>query len=215
MNVKEPRDQSTLSTPVRTGGASGEPRRRLIGFRRKSVLTVHIAAALGLFGASIVLLVGSLHAATRDDSQDAHAIYTLLRLLTFSVDIPLAVITLLGGLALALTSKWRIFRYWWVIGKLALYLATLTVGITLIGPSIDTMLDVTEGGSPGDSSTRWALVSQAGAQVTMLLAAATLGVFKPGGLARWRAFRRLANLWRPSQADARIEAHEGRKETLT
>jgi hypothetical protein len=214
VNVKEPRDQSALSTPVPTGGASGEPRRRLSGSRRKAVLTVHIAAALGLFGASIVLLVGSLHAATRDDPQDAHAIYTLLRLLTFSVDIPLAVITLLGGLALALTAKWRIFRYWWV-GKLALYVATLTVGITLIGPSIDTMLDVTKGGSPSDSSTRWALVSQAGAQVTMLLAAATLGVFKPGGLVRWRAFRRLANLWRPGQADARIEAQDGRKETLT
>jgi hypothetical protein len=63
----------------------------------KPLLTVHIAAALGLFGVSTVLLVGSLHAATRDDPQDAHATYTLLRLLTFSVDIPLASITLLAG----------------------------------------------------------------------------------------------------------------------
>jgi hypothetical protein len=187
-------------------------RRALSGPGRKAVLTVHIVAALGLFGASAVLLVGTLHAATRDDPQDAHAIYTLLRLLTFSVDIPLAVITLLGGLTLALTSKWRIFRYRWVMGKLALYVATLAVGITLIGPSIDTMLDVTEAGSPSESSTRLALVLQAGAQVTMLLAAATLGVFKPGGLARWRAFRPLANLWRPSQADASIESrHTGRR----
>jgi hypothetical protein len=161
----------------------------MTGSRRKVVLTVHLSAALGLFGASFVLFVGSLHAATRNDPQDAHAIYALLRLLTFSADIPLAVITLVGGLALALTSKWRIFRYWWVVGKLALYSATLTVGVTLIGPSIDKMLDVTEVSSPSESSTRWTLVSVAGVQVTMLLAAATLGVFKPSPLLRPRRHR--------------------------
>jgi Predicted integral membrane protein (DUF2269) len=156
-----------------------ETKRRVGGSRRKVVLTVHLVAALGLFGASFVLLVGGLHAATRDDPRDAHAVYTVLRLLTLSVDIPLAVITLLGGLVLALTSKWRIFRYWWVMGKLALYLTTVTVGVTLIGPSIDTMLDVTEVSNPGENSTRWTLVALAGVQATMLIAAAALGVFKP------------------------------------
>jgi Predicted integral membrane protein (DUF2269) len=190
MVASESQDQSTLTTPVR-GQAGGEPRRRLSGPRRKVVFTVHIAAALGLFGASFVLLVAGLHAAIRDDPQDAHAIYTLMRLLTFSVDIPLAVITLLGGLTLALTSKWRVFRYRWVMAKLALYLATLTVGVTLIGPGIDTMLDVTEADAPSESSTRWTLVLFAGAQVAMLLAAATLGVFKPGG--RGRPGRRAAD----------------------
>jgi hypothetical protein len=170
----------------------------------KPLLTVHIAAALGLFGVSTVLLVGSLHAATRDDPQDAHATYTLLRLLTFSVDIPLASITLLAGPGAR--------------PNLEVADLPLPVGPSEAGPlhrdpngrrnpdrpEHRHHLDVTEAGSPNDSSTRWALVSQAGAQVTMLTAA-TLGVFKPGGLAHWRAFRRLTNLWRPSQAAARIE----------
>jgi hypothetical protein len=181
---------------------------RLSGSPRKIVLTVHIVAALGLFGASTVLLVGGLQAATRDDPEEAHAIYSLLRILTFSVDIPLAVITLLGGLTLALTSKWRIFRYWWVIGKLALYLATLTVGITLIGPSIDTMLDVTETGIPSVSSTRWTLVALAGVQVTMLLAAATLGVFKPGGQVR-RPLTRRRELEAQREESSRLPAGVG------
>jgi Predicted integral membrane protein (DUF2269) len=176
----EPRtDDKVLSTPGTARVGLGK-RRRLSGPRRKVVLTVHIAAALGLFGASFVLFVGGLHAATRDNPEDAHAVYTLLRLLTFSVDIPLAVITLLGGLTLAVTSKWGIFRYWWVMGKLALYVATLTVGITLIGPSIDNMLDVTETDSPSESGTRWTLSFLPAVQAAMLLTAATLGVFKPG-----------------------------------
>jgi hypothetical protein len=177
----------TLSKPVATAPAT--PRRRLSGSRRKLVLTVRIVAALSLLGASIALLIGSLYAATRDDPQDAHAIYSLLRLFTFTLDIPLAFVGLLGGLVLALTSRWRVFRYWWVTGKLTLFLATITLGIALIGPSIDTMLDVTEASSPGESSTRWRLVAVAAAQVAMLLTAATLGVFKPGGRARWPGAR--------------------------
>jgi hypothetical protein len=72
----------------------------------------------------------------------------------------------------------------------ALYLATLTVGIMLIGPSIDTMLDVTEVDAPAESGTRWTLVVLAAAQVAFLLAAASLGVFKP----RRCAYRPLANV---------------------
>jgi hypothetical protein len=46
--------------------------------RRKAVLTVHLVAALGLLGASTVLLIAGVHAATRDDPRDAHAVYSLL-----------------------------------------------------------------------------------------------------------------------------------------
>jgi hypothetical protein len=141
-------------------------------------------AALGLLGASGVLTIASLDAATRADPHEAHALYSLLRLLTFSLDVPLALIAMLSGLTLALTSKWRIFRYWWVTGKLAILLTTIILGITLVGPSIATMLDVTETQSPGESSARWRLISVAGVQVTMLLVAASLGVFKPGGRLR-------------------------------
>ena len=153
---------------------------RLAGGRRKVVLTTHIAAALGLLGASSVLVIGSVHAATRDDASDAHAIYTLLRLLTFSLDIPLAVIALLAGLTLALTSRWRIFGDRWLTTKLALFLATATVGAAFLGPSIDTMLGVTETSDPGASSTRWRPALLAGIQAVMLVTAGTLGVFKPG-----------------------------------
>jgi uncharacterized membrane protein len=169
-----------MSASTATARARPSGRRRLSGSRRKAVLTVHIAAALGLLGASLVLLVGGLQAATRDDPTEAHALYALLRLLTFSVDIPLACITLLSGLTLALTARWRIFGDHWLTAKLALYVATLLVGITLLGPSINTMLDVTETSSPAESGTRWRPSLLAGIQVTLLIAAASLGVFKPG-----------------------------------
>lgn len=44
----------------------------LIGRLRKTVLTIHVAAAVSLLGASAVLLVGGLWAATRDEPADDH-----------------------------------------------------------------------------------------------------------------------------------------------
>lgn len=65
----------------------------------------------------------------------------------FSIDVPLAFIALTGGVLVALTSKWGIFRYW-VTTKLGILLTTIVLGATLIGPSISTMLDVTETSNP-------------------------------------------------------------------
>jgi hypothetical protein len=173
-----------------TAGAGARLGRRLGGSGRKAVLTVHIVAALALLGVSLVLLVGGLQAATRDDAQDAHALYALLRLLTFSVDIPLAVVTLVAGLTLALTSKWRILGDRWLTTKLGLYIATGALGAGFLGPSIDTMLDVTATHSPETSGTRWRPIGLAGTQVVLLLGAATLGVFKPGRRGSRRRARR-------------------------
>src|SRR5215472_17418879 len=49
-----------------------------------------------------------------------HAIYSLLRFLTFRLDVPLARIALASGVSLALTSTWGIFCYWWGTIKLAI-----------------------------------------------------------------------------------------------
>jgi uncharacterized membrane protein len=182
--VIEHHDESARPVSVTGRGAHAGPGGRLSGSRRKTVLTVHLIGALGLLGASTVLLVGGLHAATRDDPQDAHSIYALLRLLTFTVDIPLAIVTLLAGLVLVFTSTWRIFGDRWLTAKLALYLVTATLGVALLGPSIDTMLDVTETSRPGERSTRWRPIFLPAMQTIMLLAAATLAVFKPGRRAR-------------------------------
>lgn len=149
--------------------------------RRKSAVTVHVVAALALLGVSTVVLVAGVHAATRGDARDAQAVYSLLRLLTFSLDLPLAAVTLLSGVLLALTSRWGMFRHWWVIAKLAIYGATLVIGLVLIGPSLDTMIDVTEAQRPEESGARSTLVVAAAVQVVILSGAATLGVFKPGG----------------------------------
>jgi hypothetical protein len=153
----------------------------MTGARRRTILTIHIASGVALLGTSAGLAITAVRAATRSDSEQAHTIYELMRLLTYSLGIPLSFIALISGLLLAISSKWGVVRYWWVTAKLAFLVATILVGALLTGPSIDTMLGVTKPGFPGDDRAQWTLVAAVGGQIAMVLSATALAVFKPGG----------------------------------
>ena len=51
-----------------------------------------------------------------------------MRAVVFRLAIPFAVLALLTGVLLGLSSKWGVFRYAWVTVKLALLVATAAVG---------------------------------------------------------------------------------------
>ncbi len=153
--------------------------------RRKLVLTIHIASAVALLGSSFGLLITAVRAATRSEQDEAHALYGLMRLLTFSSGIPFSFVALAAGVVLALTSSWRLLRHWWVTAKLALLLVTILTGALVTGPSIDTMLDATGRGGTGEDDAQWTVVASLGAQLTMVLLAIVLAVFKLGGLTPW------------------------------
>jgi hypothetical protein len=149
--------------------------------RRKALLSIHIAAAVALLGTSSGLLVAALRAATRGDLQQAHALYELMRLSTYSLGIPFSFIALGAGVLLGLTSKWGIVRYWWVTSKLALLLATIVIGALLTGPNIDGMVKATSPGRIGDDTAKWTVAAAVGSQIALILCATILAVFKPGG----------------------------------
>ena len=119
-------------------------RLRLAGRTRKAVLTTHIASAVALLGTTAGLAIMGTRTAGSDDFHQAHAVYDVMSLLTFSLGIPLSFIALASGVLLATTSKWGLFGYWWVTTKLALLVGVIVIGATVTGASIDTMLDVTE-----------------------------------------------------------------------
>ena len=123
------------------GGGCGSPD------ARKAVLTTHIASAVALLGTTAGLTIMGIRTAGTDDFRQAHAVYDVMSLLTFSLGIPLSFIALASGVLLATTSKWGLFGYWWVTTKLALLVGVIVIGATVTGASIDTMLDVTERGA--------------------------------------------------------------------
>ena len=169
-------------------------RLRLAGRTRKAVLTTHIASAVALLGTTAGLAIMGTRTAGSDDFHQAHAVYDVMSLLTFSLGIPLSFIALASGVLLATTSKWGLFGYWWVTTKLALLVGVIVIGATVTGASIDTMLDVTERQVPETDGARWTLVAAAATQAAMVLTASVLSVFRPGG-----PMRTNRQSWRESQ----------------
>jgi uncharacterized membrane protein len=140
---------------------------------RRSVLTVHIVAAVGLLGDSAGFLAVAVRAATTDDPALAAASYELLEVFSIVFGIPLSMITLATGLALGFGTKWGVLRYPWVTAKLLLVLSVILVGAFVIGPSLSLMQD----GTGGREAT---LILAPAWQVFALLLATGLSVFKPG-----------------------------------
>ena len=151
---------------------------------RKALLTLHIVTAVGLLGSVAGLLVAATRAATRHDVAEAHAIYELMAILPFTVGIPLSFLALGTGTLLGLTSRWGVLRHWWVSAKLALLVATILLGALVVGPTVDTLADGTAPAAV-DRTGAWRLVVVLATQLTMLLAAVVLAVFRPRGLAPW------------------------------
>ena len=154
-----------------TGATTGGAGRRLL--RRRPLLalvTVHIAVSVGLLGDSAGFLAVAIRRAASTDEAFRESARELLAMFALFFGIPLSLLALLTGASVALTTRWRLFRYPWVIAKLGLILSVIVVGAIVISPVLD----------PGQSPRDAALVAGAAWDVAALAAAVALAVFKPG-----------------------------------
>jgi hypothetical protein len=159
---------------------------------RKTVMTIHIVASVGLLGSVATLLLFAILAATTDDADLASSAYQLMQAETIAFGIPLSFASLLSGIALGLGTRWGVLRYWWTTLKLSAIVAVILLGALVIGPAIEAMRD------DPDAGTEWRIVMAASLDVVLLGTSAALSVFKPGGQ-RSSKYRRQSASRRASQ----------------
>ncbi len=85
---------------------------------RKLVLTAHVTFSVGWLGAVVVFLALSIIGVTSDDAETARGAYVVMEPAASFVLIPLALASLLSGLAQSLSTTWGLFRHYWVVAKL-------------------------------------------------------------------------------------------------
>jgi hypothetical protein len=159
------------------------PARRLRPGVRRAVLTVHIAASVGLLGSTAAIVAIHVRAATTSDPGLAASAYELLGMFPTLFGIPLSLISLASGVTLGLGSKWGVLRYRWVTAKLVLLLSVILVGALVLGPQTAAMA--------GDGSgSQTALIAASAWDVVALTLATCLSVHKPGRARDRRAVRR-------------------------
>jgi hypothetical protein len=154
-----------------------------VGARRsRPLLTLHILATVGLFGADLVLVTLGFSAVF---GADPNTVYPAARLVGEMIVAPLALISLASGVVLARLSGWGLFRYWWVTLKLAITLVLSLVVLTVLVPRLGTAAAFAAAGAPFDVAQRLPLALAPALATVFLILNVSLAVYKPS----WRVLR--------------------------
>ena len=163
---------------------------------RKFALSAHLTFSVGWIGAVLAYLALGVGAVTSQDVQTVRAAWIAMELTGWYVIIPLAVVSLLTGLLMALGTKWGLFRYYWVLFSLALTILS-TVVLLLHMPTVSLIADEAQeaegaslGGLGGD-------LLHPGIGLVVLLVIQALNLYKPPGMTRygWRKQQEQQALW--------------------
>lgn len=159
------------------------PSKPSAGVRRsRLLLTVHILATVGVFGADLVPVTLGLSAVF---GADPSTVYPAAQLVASSVVAPLALVSLASGAVLARLNGWGLFRYWWVTLKLAITLILTLVVLTVLVPRLGTAADIAAAHATFDVAQRVPLAVAPALATVFLILNVSLAVYKPG----WRVRR--------------------------
>jgi len=153
---------------------------------RKLTLTAHVTTSVGWLGAAIAYLALAVTALRTSDVAQARASLSVLETVAWFRTLPLCLAASTTGLLQALATEWGLIRHHWIIAKSVL---TAIGTAILLGhmPAIDRMSSVAASGGSVDAVGHGPtqLVVHATGGVIMLVALATISVFKPWGKTRF------------------------------
>lgn len=154
---------------------------------RKALVAAHVVSSAGWLGISVVFVALSVVAMRASDINAARVTYRLIELFDQTL-LPWAnFAATLTGIALGLTTKWGLVRYWWVAAKLFISVGILAMAFGFLHDAVvKAVLEATrlaaEGGSPARIDGHadvvlWGFTTG----LFSLLAAMLLSLYKPGG----------------------------------
>lgn len=102
----------------------------------------------------------------------------------WSVIVPLALATLVTGVALSLTTRWGLFRYYWVV--VALLLTSLCTAVLLLHmPDVSAIADRAQTADGERLAGLGGDLAHPSIGLVLLLLVLVLNVYKPRGLTRY------------------------------
>lgn len=104
---------------------------------RRALLVVHVVASAGWLGLTLGLLALGLTAASTASPAAVEAGVRGMKLFADWLLLPLAVLTLVSGVVLALGTAWGLARHRWVFTKFWLTLATTTATVFALRPGVN------------------------------------------------------------------------------
>jgi hypothetical protein len=167
---------------------------------RKAALFAHATSSVGWIGAVAVFLVVAVIGMTSDDAQTVRGVYLVMEPAAWRVLLPLAIASLVSGLVMSLGTAWGLFRYYWVIFKLAISVFATIILLIYMG-TFRLMAGVADNSASDlDAIRNPSPVLHATLAMLLLLAANVLAVYKPLGFTAYglRAQRESGRAQRPT-----------------
>jgi hypothetical protein len=151
---------------------------------RKLLLTGHVLASVGWFGAVLAFLGLALAGLLSDNAELARSAYVLMEPAGWFVLLPLAVASLATGIAQSLGTRWGLFRHYWVLVKLIINLVATVLLLTYMQTLAHLADAAGDAASPTDLEALRSLSPVLHALLALLLLgiATVLAVYKPRGL---------------------------------
>jgi hypothetical protein len=152
------------------------------------VLTSHLTFSIGWLGALAVFIVLAITGLTSQDILLSRSSLIAMELSAWYVIVPFCLTSLFTGIIQAVGTKWGLFKYHWIVVKLFLTIA-MTILLLLHMQPISYLASVAKGPSFSNSQNAEQLIdliAKAGAAILVLLAIATISVYKPWGKIRFR-----------------------------
>jgi hypothetical protein len=100
---------------------------------RRFALLAHVTFSVGWIGAVVVFLALAVIGLTSNDAQTVRGVYLVMEPAARLALMPLAIGSLLSGVAQALGTTWGLFRHSWVVLKLLLNALSMVVLIIYMG----------------------------------------------------------------------------------
>jgi hypothetical protein len=158
---------------------------------RKFALAAHLTFSVGWIGTVVAYLGLGIAAETGQDAQTVRATWIAMELIGWYVIVPLALASLLTGLAMALGTKWGLFRHYWVLISFVLTILA-TVVLLLHMPDVSVLADTAQAAEGATLSSLGGDLLHPGLGLVVLLVIQVLNVYKPPGLTGYG--------WRKQQA---------------
>jgi hypothetical protein len=151
---------------------------------RKSLLTLHVTASVGWFGAVAAFFVLALTGLRSPDDAAVRATCIAAELITKWLIVPMCWATLATGVAQGWGTKWGLLQHHWVVAKL--FITGVSTAVLLVHSRPIRAL-ARAASDPTSSisalrSVRVQLAVDSGAALVALLVAIAFSTFKPRGL---------------------------------
>lgn len=150
---------------------------------RKLTLAVHLSFSVGWLGTVVAYLALGVAAETSGNAGTVRGAWIAMELVGWYVIVPFAVASLVTGVAMALGTRWGLFRHYWVLFSLVLT-SLATVVLVLHMPTVTSMADTARAADSARLATLGGDLGHPAIGLVVLIAVQVLNVYKPRGLTR-------------------------------